>query len=172
MSVEVTYPLVPDAPAPTPGAAGEAARAPEPFADFVGFGLLTPFRRGPSDFVSGGGVAFLQSAIGQILGTRASSDFTEGELPWRPEFGSLLHFLRHRNNNQTTAELARVYVADALAQWLPQVRIKNVDVQRKVGPGGEENVLLVVLTYDIIGIRRPGNEVLVPDVRQSVRLVA
>ncbi len=142
----------------------------EPFADIIGFGILTPFRRGPSDFVAGGDVAFLQSMIGQVLGTAASSDYTQGELPWRPEFGSLLHFLRHRPNNATTAELARVYVTEALARWVPQVRLKDVALERKVDSNGEETILLVRIVYDIVGLSRPGNAVLVPDVSQAVTL--
>lgn len=166
------FALVPDAPAPGGAAAEASAPTFEPFADTIGFGVLTPFRRGPSDFVAGGGVAFLQSAIGQVLGTAAMSDYTHGELPWRPEFGSLLHFLRHRPNNQTTAELARIYVAEALARWVPQVRLKNVEVDRRRGPNGELTILSVRIAYDIVGLSRPGNAVLVPDVSQTVTLSA
>jgi len=166
------FTLVPDAPAAVPSSSAGQAATFEPFADHLGYGILTPFRRGPSDFVNGGGAAFIQSAVSQVLGTVASSDYTQGELPWRPEFGSLLHFLRHRKNDATTAELARVYVAEALARWVPQVRLKLVDVERKLGPDGEESVLLVRITYDIVGLSRPGNAVLVPGVSQTVTLSA
>lgn len=141
--------------------------------DQLGFGLLTPFRRGPADFVAGGGDDHLKSVIGQVLGVRASSDFTEGELPWRPEFGSLLHLLRHRNNDQVTAELARVYVVEALAKWVPQVRVKEVQIDRVAATDpAERNVLLVSLTYDVIGLNRPGNEVLFPSLSTTVILEA
>lgn len=119
----------------------------------TGLGLLTPFRRGPADFVSGQGPSLIRSMIGQILGTRASTDYSPGELPWRGDFGSLLHFLRHRPNTQATRELARVYTVEALGRWLPQVRVKGVDVTRENGPEGEPAVILVIVRYDIVGQR-------------------
>jgi phage baseplate assembly protein W len=129
-------------------------------ADNIGTGILTPFRRGPNDFVSGGGTVNLQSMVGQILGTRASSDYTGGELPWRPEFGSLLHLLRHRSNDQATRELARVWVGEALARWLPQVRVTDVDVRKALGPGGDESVVSVQVTYEVVALNRTGSSVL------------
>lgn len=166
------FTLVPDAPTVSGSTSTTSAPTFEPFADIIGFGLLTPFRRGPSDFVAGGGVEFLQSLIGQVLGTAAASDYTHGELPWRQEFGSLLHHLRHRNNDETTAELARVYIMDALARWVPQVRLKNVELSKTNGPNGEKTILAIRISYDIVGLSRPGNAVLVPDVNQTVTLAA
>ena len=58
--------------------------------DFLGVGLLSPFRRGARDFVSGGGVELVRSSVRQILGTRAAVGKFAGELPWRPNFGSKL----------------------------------------------------------------------------------
>jgi uncharacterized protein len=90
--------------------------------EFLGFGLLRPFRRDQkADFAAAGGGALIRSAVGQILGTVGSSDFTQGELPWRTEFGSLLHLLRHQKNDRVLQELARVYVVDALKRWEPRV---------------------------------------------------
>ena len=38
--------------------------------EFLGFGLLRPFRRDrKADFAAAGGEALLRSAVGQILGT-------------------------------------------------------------------------------------------------------
>lgn len=145
---------------------------PSEFAGILGFGVITPFRRGANDFTNSGGVAFLQSMISQVLGVACDSDYTQGELPWRTEFGSLVHFIRHKNNDAVAGELARVYVADALGRWVPQIRIKDVTIERKNGPEGAKNILLVALLYDIIGINRPGNEVLIPDVSQTVELAA
>lgn len=138
--------------------------------DLLGRGLVTPFRRGSNDFAAGEDLELVQSMVGQVLGTRGSSDFTDGELPWRGDFGSLLHILRHRNNNQATQELARIYVVEALAKWVPQVRIKAVEIEKKKGPDGEDSVIFVHLVYDLIGIKRPGNEVLIRDVTQTVSL--
>ena len=144
------------------------------FPDFLGFGILTPFRRGAADFVAGGGEEIIRSMVGQVLGTRAGSDFTEGELPWRGDFGSLLHLLKHQNNTQVLEELGRIRVAEALSRWIPQIRLKEVVITRELGPDQtrERNVLVIALVYDIIGLRQAGNEVLVPNVRQTVRLAA
>lgn len=70
--------------------------------EFLGFGLLRPLRRDQkADFAAAGGGQFIRSAVGQILGTVGSSDFTQRELPWRTDFGSLLHVLRHHISGTT-----------------------------------------------------------------------
>lgn len=172
MSAEITYPI---APGPTPTPAGFVTGpglSPAIFRDILGFGLVTPFRRGPNDFVNGGGIAFVQSMVSQVLGVRCDSDFTTGELPWRTEFGSLAHFLRHKANSPALQDLGRVYIADAIAVWVPQIRLKDVELEKKAGPQGEKikNVLAIRLLYDIIGVNRPGNQVLIPNVSQDVLL--
>lgn len=140
--------------------------------DFIGFGLLTPFKRGASDFIAGGGVELLQSMIGQVLGTRAGSDYTEGEVPWRGAFGSLLNQLRHQNNDAVLEELARIYVVEALSRWIPQVRIKAVTATKELGPGEtkERNILEIRIVYDVIGLRQAGNDVLIPNLEQTETL--
>jgi uncharacterized protein len=60
-----------------------------------------------------------------------SSDFTQGELPWRTEFGSLLHLLCHQKNDRVLQELARVYVVDALKRWEPRVVVTSVQIARE-----------------------------------------
>jgi Bacteriophage baseplate protein W len=168
MPAAVTYPL-----ASTGSQAASSATAAQGVSlgqglEFLGFGLLTPFGRGASDFHNGGGLAHLQSMIGQVLVTMAGSDFTEGELPWRSDFGSLLHFLRHKQNTEVTAELARVYVGEALAKWIPQVILKDVRTEKREGTDGEENVLEIRLTYDVISINQPGNPVLAQSISQTI----
>lgn len=137
--------------------------------EFLGFGLLRPFRRDrKADFAAAGGEALVRSAVGQILGTMASSDFTQGELPWRTEFGSLLHLLRHQKNDAVLQELARVHVADALKRWEPRVQLTSVQVTREHDRG--ENVLAIRLRYNIISANVPGNNVLIAGVEQTVRV--
>jgi phage baseplate assembly protein W len=137
--------------------------------EFLGFGLLRPFRRDrKADFAAAGGEALVRSAVGQILGTMASSDFTQGELPWRTEFGSLLHLLRHQKNDAVLQELARVHVADALKRWEPRVQLTSVQVTRERDRG--ENVLAIRLRYNIISTNVPGNNVILQGVEQLVRL--
>jgi phage baseplate assembly protein W len=92
------------------------------FPSFLGFGLITPFRREASDFANSGGGDHIQSMVSQVLGTRAGSEFTQGELPWRSDFGSLTEHLRHKNNKPILQDLARVYIAEALSRWIPQIQ--------------------------------------------------
>lgn len=94
-------------------------------------GIITPFRRDQiNDFANGGGKALLRSHLEQIIGVRcASPGITQGEYPWRPEFGSLVDILRHRNANEaTTQELARKFVVDAVSRWTKLVRITDVEI--------------------------------------------
>ena len=112
------------------------------------FGLLRPFRRDrKTDFASGGGEAAIRSAVGQILGTMAASEFTQGETPWRTEFGSLLHLLRHQKNDALLQELARVHVVDALKRWEPRVQVTSVAVSR--GQADSGNALTLRVRYAI-----------------------
>jgi phage baseplate assembly protein W len=130
-------------------------------------GLLRPFRRDQkSDFAAAGGEALIRSAVGQILGTMCSSDFTQGEMPWRTTFGSLLHLLRHQKNDNVLQELARVYVVDALKRWESRIVVTGVQVTREHQDG--ENVLAVRIRYDLIAINVPGNNVILAGVEQSV----
>ena len=141
----------------------------ESLSGLVGNGVLVPFRRGASDFVSGDGFEWLQSAILLILGVRARSRLGGGELPWRSDFGSVVHLLRHRPNDAVTAELARVHVAEALAKWLPQVRLKDVRTDKKKdATTGEETILLLVLRYDVAAQKNRATQVLVTDVVQEI----
>lgn len=122
--------------------------------EFPGFGLLRPFRRDQkADFAAAGGEQLVRSAVGQILGTVGSSDFTQGELPWRTDFGSLLHVLRHQRNDNVLQELARVYVVDAIKRWEPRVVVTSVQVSRE--PQDGENVLAIRLRYNVISTNTP-----------------
>jgi hypothetical protein len=135
--------------------------------EFLGFGLTRPFQRDlRSDFAAAGGELLVRSAVGQILGTVGSSDFTQGELPWRTDFGSLLHVLRHQRNDTVLQELARVYVVDALKRWEPRVIVTGVQITREQHDG--ENVLSLRLRYNVISANTPGNNVILSGVEQTV----
>jgi phage baseplate assembly protein W len=139
--------------------------------EFLGFGLLRPFRRdGRTDFLAAGGEQLIRSAVGQILGTIGASDFTQGEMPWRHEFGSLLHLLRHQRNDNVLQDLARVYVVDALKRWEPRIFVTAVRTTRENHDG--DNVLAIRLRYDVISTNTPGNNVLLSGVEQVVRNAA
>ncbi len=120
----------------------------------IGYGLLRPFQRGARDFVAGGDVEAIESAVGQILGTLGGSEYTQGEIPWRPELGALLHLLRHQKNDAALQELARVYVTDTLQRWEPRVRVTGVKVTRERQEG--KDVLAIRVHYSVISTNVPG----------------
>lgn len=124
----------------------------------LGYGLVAPFRRDLKHaFAATGGVDLVRSCVEQVLGTFCGNgDQAQGELPWRTDFGSLLPLLRHRRNDFTTQELARTWVAQALARWEPRVRVTGLEMFREEAvPGGGENVLRLKVFYDILA--RPGS---------------
>jgi hypothetical protein len=97
-------------------------------------GLLTPFQRDRKrDFASGEGDALLSSKVEQGLATEGSTLRSVGELPWRTAFGTPLEVLRHQRNEVVLGELARVYIRDALARWVPEATLVAVEVQREEG---------------------------------------
>lgn len=94
-------------------------------------GVLTPFRRDRKrDFASGDGDELLASKVEEVLATEGATSPSSGELPWRTALGCPLQLLRHQNNDAILAELARVYVRDALRKWLPEVQIVELTVAR------------------------------------------
>ena len=134
--------------------------------EFLGFGLLRPFQRDARGFAAAAGEQLVRSAVGQVLGTIGSSEITPGEVPWRTDFGSLLHRLRHQRNDSVLQELGRVYVVDALKRWEPRVIVTDVRIHREQHDG--ENVLAVRLRYDVISSNTAGNNVIFSGVEQTV----
>lgn len=136
---------------------------------WLGAGLVRPFQRdGKADFANASGVALVKACIGQILGTQAASSYSQGEIPWRTDFGSLLYTLKHKRNDPSLADLARLYIAQAIRRWEPRVRLKYVFVTHDVSTPGTENVLSIRLNYDIVASNTAGNDVIVRDVTQTV----
>lgn len=160
----------------TPSSQGASDAASRPYAarthhPFLGFGLVTPFRRdGKSDFASAGGAALVRSCVMQVLGTECSDNVHTGELPWRPEFGSLLYRLRHASINAPRAELARVYVADAIQRWEPRARVRDVRVLAQASqPNGHDDTLVIRVKCDLVTSNAHGNQV-VPGVEFEVEI--
>lgn len=143
MPSSYSWPLSsPPAPAPSAGAGESGAAA--LLASTSGRsrrGLLGPLRRGAADFVSGEGAALIHSEIRQVLGTRCSSATTQGELPWRPEFGSLLQHARHRNNDAVLEALLTQWAVDAISRWLRFVRVTRTQLERQKDEHGHETIL-------------------------------
>lgn len=93
--------------------------------------LLVPFRRDRKrDFAAGTEAQLLASKVRQLLLTEGATPHSTGELPWRTSFGAGLSRLRHQRNDSVLAELARVYIRDALSRWLPGVQIVQVRVEQ------------------------------------------
>ena len=93
--------------------------------------LAFPFQRDARDFATVSDVDLLFAQAEQVLGTEADSPKGSGELPWRTAFGSVLHLLRHRPNDASLAELARVHARDALVRWAPGVQVTTCVVEQQ-----------------------------------------
>ena len=95
------------------------------------FGLIIPFRRDRKrDWAAGSGADLLRSKVLQALATEGATPVSQGELPWRTSFGAGLERLRHQRNDSALAELARVYVRDALRRWVPSAEVTSLEVAR------------------------------------------
>lgn len=93
--------------------------------------LVAPLRRDRlRDWTSGSDPELLASKVVQVLATEGQTPRSSGELPWRTAFGSGLHLLRHERNDAVLAELARVYVRDALQRWVPEAEVTHFEVSQ------------------------------------------
>ena len=152
MTVVATFPLLAEPPPPDAvgGGGGVAGLAPIEDRSLLGYGLLAPLRRDRRlDFASAGGVQLVRSAISQILGTRADDGRMTGELPWRPEMGSLLHRLQYAAIDDSFASLVRSRVIGAISLWEPRARITSVQVVRAADAQGHLQALIRV-AFDIV----------------------
>ncbi len=124
-------------------------------------GLLAPFRRDKKrDFASGSGPELLRAKVLQALMTEGAGPRASGELPWRTSFGAGLHLLRHQRNDEVLSALARVYVRDAIARWLPSAQLVALQV------GRDEATLVLQLR---VRERQTGVEVSVETTREAQR---
>lgn len=138
--------------------------------DFLGSGLLAPFQRdGKGDFANARGVKLISSSIAQIVGTRAQSATSGGELPWRTNAGSWLHLLRHRNNTPAFREAARIYIQNAVRRWEPRVEVLDVT---PIDPDriSELNRPVIRIRWRFIERNVPGNRVLLGPATTEVEL--
>ncbi len=141
-------------PGPTSPGGGSSSTSSTPVDLLVSrnrFGLVRPFVRDQvNDFAAANGKALIESELGQILGTECNSEKGEGELPWRPEFGSLIFKLRHRNGTDiVTQELARAWAIDAIARWHPTVRPLDAAVSMEKDAEGNLSRLLIRIRYEV-----------------------
>jgi len=162
MSTPFFYPLDPNLsppPALAPGVSPEAAgvSVSGDVAATLGLnprGPSRPFRRdGKGDYTVREAVELVRANVGQVLGTACSDESGRfiGEVPWRPRFGSLLHRLRFMPLNDMTAQLARVYVAQALARWEPRARPRSLHLTETASvAGGPVDTRVIQLTFDVL----------------------
>jgi uncharacterized protein len=90
--------------------------------EFYGRGMTHPFQLGVAGISESAGVAKVEESIRIVLGTQY------GERVMRPRFGSNLRSLAFAPNNVATANLARYYVAEGLAQSEPRIEVVDVAV--------------------------------------------
>lgn len=86
------------------------------------------FRRAAHDVATVEDDALVRAQVEQVLATECNPDGTGGELPWRTSFGSPLHLLRHRNASDAARELARVWIRDAIAKWVPRAKVTAIEI--------------------------------------------
>jgi uncharacterized protein len=89
---------------------------------FFGRGLSFPLQLGNSGLGESAGAAKVEESVRVILGTQY------GERVMRPRFGCNLGSLAFAPNNASTANLARYYVTEGLAQWEPRIEVVDVEV--------------------------------------------
>lgn len=112
-------------------------------------GLALGLARTSSDFrVAASPRELVRDSIVQILGIRADDGRSYGELPWRPEFGSLLHRLLYMNLDEGFAALVRARVVGAISTWEPRCRVRDVVIERIDEQGGTHGVITV--HYDVV----------------------
>lgn len=156
---------------PAPVAPGVVTSAPLLLSEtsYLGHGLGTPFTRVANDFHDAEDLDSVKSALGQILGTRAQGERAQGELHWRPEFGSLLYQLRHRNQTAGFRMFATHFVRDAVARWEPRIRV--VDVSVVADPRTPRSVVIRVV-FHVLDRNVASNRVIFPNQTLDLPLAA
>lgn len=114
----------------------------------IGYGLLKPFRREATDFAAGTGETLLDSCVRTVINTRAAGfeGRLAGEYPWRKNFGSWIHRLRHRNIRAGREDLGITYLAMAINRWEPRVEADTVR-SGAVESSGDDNTFTIRLYY-------------------------
>ncbi len=93
-------------------------------------------------FEEAAGVDKIEQSIRIILGTQY------GERQMRPTFGCNLKSLAFAPDNDATANVARYYVTEGLAQWEPRIDVLDVVVASGAGLR-EDGVLQISVLYRI-----------------------
>jgi phage baseplate assembly protein W len=106
-------------------------------AEFYGRGMTFPVQAGAAGIGQSAGADKVEQSIMLILGTQY------GQRIMRPRFGCNLGSLTFAPNNGSTANLARYYVAQGLADWEPRIDVLDVAVTNDAA----SHQLLIDITY-------------------------
>lgn len=106
-------------------------------------------QNGSGDVVVAKGHAAVDSEIRQVLGTRAATETTRGELPWDPAFGSVVHRLRHMNDSPAANALARELVGTAVEKYVTAVSVLAVAITTEDLPKNGGRVMRIVVVYEV-----------------------
>jgi len=139
---------------------------------FLGKGITHPFRRLGGDFENAEEEANVISAVKLILGTRAAVPGvgSQGELPWRTDFGSKMHLLKHSPNNEAQSHLARQYAIEALTKWEPRIIIKEVTARSVDTDAGKRRAILVRVLFNFVSTNTQNNQVFSNDLLAEVSI--
>jgi phage baseplate assembly protein W len=83
---------------------------------------------------------------------------SNGEVRWRPDFGSGIHGLLFRHTGPGLEDLIRHRVLEAIQRWEPRVRIKSISIQMYQTESGQtgNNAVDARMVYDIVTGRNGG----------------
>lgn len=125
----------------------------------TGNGLLfPPARDGRGDWITGDGIEAINSSIKQIVGVRGAGADTQGELPWRTEFGSQVHRLLYADNTAAIEGIAQIFVVDALRRYEPRIDLREVSIERFEVAGLGRVGLRAHVAYTIRATKSPDRQ--------------
>ncbi len=121
--------------------------------EFLGTGLITPFRRfGGADFMSSSGPDLVRSSIRQIIGIQ------RGEIKWRPTFGTRTARMKHKPNTEGLEHLLEDDLQGSIKQYEPRATTANVRASRR------DNRIYATVQWSLSSKNTSGNQTLVgPD---------
>jgi hypothetical protein len=95
-----------------------------------GRGIVCPFQRdNKGDFANDAGLPLVRSNVGEAIGVIGPMGGEPGELPWRGEFGSRLHALRHRGlHSDLIRATAEEMTAGPIRNYVKDVLVTGVQV--------------------------------------------
>jgi len=113
----------------------------------TGRGLLLPLRWEANDFANGSGEPLVHSCLLIAVGTIGDSPFTDGEIPWDTEVGTIVMAMKHRNMTIGRADRAEEEISRGVHTTYPVVIIREVDV--KINQGERKTAFRVSARYDM-----------------------